>query len=155
MFIFALIFFSSSLKAYINDKLFSGKDIDDLFSKYKKSKSTVISIEVIDGYFPVNNNWTVFSKLEKFVVPFGSYNGNIYRNFQNMQSLKYVFIEGAICVMEGAFENCTNLQSVFLKSCKIIYSRSFYQCTSLSFISIPNVEEIHSFAFYCTAIEFR
>ena len=137
----------------INQNEYTGDSYENILETFGSGTNEIISIEVIEGDFPVNSLSTEYVKLTTLTVPKECFDGAIDdKLFQNMDSIKTVTIDGATSIGSNSFENCQQLESIHFSSCTQIYFNAFNLCKSLATVTIPLLQIIGNYGFSSTSL---
>ena len=147
------VLFTYSIRIDINQNSYTGNSYEEILTTYGSDVSTINSIVVQEGDFPVNSISNEYTNLVTLEVPTDSFTSSINDElFKNMDLLKTVIIDGATSIGTNSFENCVQLETVRFSSCTLVNSKAFQSCSLLETVSIPKVQVIKSNAFSNTKI---
>lgn len=150
----ALTSLAISLTVSINDKKYTGSTYDDILQSYGSDVSTIVSLIVNEGQFPLISVTNKYSQLSTLHVPRESFIGEVKNTFlRNIKSLTDVKIDGAAVIQEQAFQHCTGLKTISFEICEKIGNYAFMGCTSLETIYFKSCTVLGNYAFEdCTAL---
>lgn len=93
------VLFTYSIRVDINQNSYTGNSYEEILTTYGSDVSTINSIVVQEGDFPVNSISNEYTNLVTLEVPSSSFTSSInVKLFKNIDLLKTVIIDGATSI---------------------------------------------------------
>lgn len=149
-----LISLSFALQVEINDKSYTGDDLQTILKENNIKEIDVHTLKIVEGEFDMSQfHPKDFTSLTTLTVPSASYNGDISANqFQNHPKLEMITMDGVQSIRVSAFEGCQSLKEVVFNACSTIDERAFYDCEKLTKITFSKLETLGHHAFQFTGL---